>query len=556
MVKEEFLQLVSSTGMATIKDLRRISVENKTKDNIGEFDLLELISFDEVKFANLMAEKYSMTFLDLKDTNIAPEVLLKLKKKLVLKTRLVPIQDAPNKLVVATFDPLSRVHIKEISDVIGKSVEVVLTSISSWKRIYESVRISVDEVLDNIKLVDASQVIDEHVKMEDISDDIVTFVNKILAEAFLRKASDIHFEPYEKKFRVRYRMDGNLIEIASPPKQMMLPVISRVKIMALMDIAEKRKPQDGRIKLQIGNEAIDFRVSSMPTLFGEKIVLRLLDQTSLQLDMTKLGFLPKQLGTFKDRIHQPYGMCLVTGPTGSGKTTTLYSALAELNTPDTNISTAEDPCEFNLEGINQVNVRKDIGLTFAAALKSFLRQDPDIIMVGEIRDKEVGEIAVEAALTGHLVLSTLHTNDAASTITRLLNMGIEPFLVVASLNVVVAQRLCKKICSYCKEVLPDASKELISLGMTPASAQKVSVYKGKGCSQCGHTGYKGRVAIHEVLPVTPGIRDLILHDASADEIKRFAIYEGMRTLRMTALIKAVQGVTTLEEAVANSGSDN
>jgi type IV pilus assembly protein PilB len=329
-----------------------------------------------------------------------------------------------------------------------------------------------------------------------------------------------------------------------------------VKILAGMDISERRKPQDGRIKMQMGPRAIDYRVSSLPTLFGEKIVLRLLDSSNLQLDMTKLGFEKKQLSIFKDNIHQPYGMCLVTGPTGSGKTTTLYSALAELNQSDVNISTAEDPVEFNLRGINQVNVRREIDLTFASALKAFLRQDPDIIMVGEIRDFEVGEIAVEAALTGHLVLSTLHTNDAPSTVTRLLNMGIEPFLVVASLNVVVAQRLCRKICPNCK--IEDNSitpQTLISCGIAPGSAEKIKVFKGKGCKFCNNTGYKGRVAIYEVMAISPAIKEIILRGGSSDDIKRMAIQEGMKTLRMSALTKVAQGLTTLDEAVTNSAAD-
>ena len=327
--------------------------------------------------------------------------------------------------------------------------------------------------------------------------------------------------------------------------------------MSKMDIAEKRKPQDGRIKLQIGDNAIDYRVSSLPTLFGEKIVLRLLDQSNLQLDMTKLGFESKQLEIFKTGIHEPFGMCLVTGPTGSGKTTTLYSALAELNTPESNISTAEDPVEFNLEGINQVNVRKEIGFNFAMALKAFLRQDPDIIMVGEIRDLETGEIAVEAALTGHMVLSTLHTNDAPSTITRLLNMGIEPFLITGALNVVVAQRLCRKICGSCRAVQEDVTKkQLIASGVAPASAEKLKIFYGKGCQKCNGTGYKGRVAIYEVLHCSSKIKDIILRDGSAEDIKRAAIREGMKTLRMSALTKVAQGLTTLSEAISVSSSDD
>ena len=352
------------------------------------------------------------------------------------------------------------------------------------------------------------------------------------------------------------KFSGSLVEVASPPKSMMPAVVSRLKILAQLDISEKRKPQDGRIKLSIGGQPIDYRVSSLPTLFGEKIVLRLLDQSNLQLDMKKLGFEMKQIEIFKNGIHSPHGMVLVTGPTGSGKTTTLYSALAELNIEGTNISTAEDPCEFNLEGINQVNVKNEVGLSFASALKAFLRQDPDIIMVGEIRDLEVGEIAVEAALTGHMVLSTLHTNDAPSTITRLLNMGIEPFLVVAAMNCIVAQRLLRKICTNCREVVNVSKERLVQCGFAPSSAERIQIYQGKGCDFCSGTGYKGRIAIYEVMQVTSRIKDLILKSPSSDEIKAQAIKEGMKTLRMSALTKVAQGLTTIEEAISNSASDN
>jgi type IV pilus assembly protein PilB len=556
MIKEEFLELVSKTGLATIKDLRRISATDKDKDRIGEADLLELPNFDELKFANMMSEKFQLTFADLSMARISPDVLSRIQKRNVVRTRLIPIQESEDKVIFTSFDPTAASQLKFASDLLNKRGEFVLTTISCWMKLFDSVRLTVEEVVETVKELHDIQSQDVDVKAEDISADVVTFVNKVLADAYVRKASDIHMEPYEKKFRVRFRVDGNLVEVNQPPKSMMPAVISRIKILAKLDISEKRKPQDGRIKLSIAGRAIDYRVSSLPTIFGEKIVLRLLDASSLQLDMTKLGFLSDQLKIFQEGINQPYGMCLVTGPTGSGKTTTLYSALSSLNKPDTNISTAEDPCEYNLEGINQVNVRKDIGLTFAAALKSFLRQDPDIIMVGEIRDLEVGEIAVEAALTGHMVLSTLHTNDASSTITRLLNLGIEPFLVVAALNVVVAQRLLKRICPHCREPVKDAEKSLIACGVTPESAKKITVYKGRGCHECNNTGYKGRCAVHEVLPMTPAIKELVLNNGSADDIKRQAIVDGMVTLRMAAIIKVAQGVTTLEEAVSNSAADN
>lgn len=556
MVREEFLKVLTDNGIATLKEVRRLTL-NKDEDEVGEFDLLQMPHFDENKFAKLMAEKYKITFIDLKNAKVGKDTIKALRKKSIIKWRAIPIQVTQAKITMATFDPTVIVAgAKSLGAEAKKPVEFILTNISSWRKLFSKVEDSVEELIGTIVEVKSNEDNEQDVKAEDIGQDVVTFVNRILAEAFVKKASDIHIEPYEKTFRVRFRLDGSLLEVAKPPKSIMLPVISRLKIMASMDISEKRKPQDGRIKLSIGGKPIDYRVSSLPTLFGEKIVLRLLDQSNLQLDMTKLGFESKQLEVFKRGIYQPYGMVLVTGPTGSGKTTTLYSAISELNKENTNISTAEDPCEFNLEGINQVNVRKEVGLTFASALKAFLRQDPDIIMVGEIRDLEVGEIAVEAALTGHMVLSTLHTNDAPATVTRLINMGIEPFLVVAALNAVVAQRLCRKICINCREQVKVDIKQLISCGFAPASADKIKVYHGAGCEVCGGTGYKGRVAIYEVLDLTPKVRDLVMRNATTDEIKAQAIKDGMKSLRMSALTKVAQGLTTLEEALANSASDN
>lgn len=555
MIRKEFIDVVTNTGMATLKELRRLSLGRE--DDISEFELLRMPYFDENKFAKIASEKYSMTFIDLRNAKVPPETLSSLKKRFVIKWRAIPIQKTATKITLATFDPTVVAEGgRELADLFKKQVEFILTNISSWRKLYSGIKESVDDVLGSIVEVTAANANDENIRAEDIGDDVVTFVNRMLAEAFIKKASDIHVEPYEKNFRIRIRIDGSLVEAASPPKSMMAPILSRIKIMSQMDISEKRKPQDGRIKLLIGSKPIDYRVSSLPTLYGEKIVLRLLDQGNLQLDMTKLGFEQKQIEIFQEGIMRPYGMCLVTGPTGSGKTTTLYSALGELNKPDTNISTAEDPVEFNMEGVNQVNVRRDIGLTFATALKAFLRQDPDIIMVGEIRDAEVGEIAIEAALTGHLVLSTLHTNDAPSTVTRLINMGIEPFLVVAALNVVVAQRLCRKICLNCREEKQVSVDELVACGFAPASAEKIKVYHGRGCEACNRTGYKGRVAIYEVLPMTGKVREIILKHGSTDDIKRQAIKDGMKTLRMCALTKVAQGLTTLEEAIANSAADN
>ncbi|MEC7274925.1 MAG: ATPase, T2SS/T4P/T4SS family [Bdellovibrionota bacterium] len=554
MFRKEFAEVISQTGMIPVKDMRGMLQDSDPK-KVSELDLLSLDFFDDIKFAKVLAEKYKLTFIDLSKAKIKERTLKLIKKNDVVKYRVLPIQKTAKAVSVAIYDPTVVEFKTELQTIFQHQVEFILTNLASWNKIYGRVTESIDELLSTIKEVKPEDDKDEAVKEEDIGDEIILYVNKMLAESFIKKASDIHVEPYEKTFRIRFRIDGTLHEVDSPSPKLARPLISRLKILAQLDISEKRKPQDGRIKLSIGGQPIDYRVSTLPTLFGEKVVLRLLDQSNLQLDMTKLGFEQKQLDVFKNGIYQPYGMCLVTGPTGSGKTTTLYSGLAELNKVKTNISTAEDPVEFNLDGINQVNVRKEVGLTFASALKAFLRQDPDIIMVGEIRDLEVGEIAVEAALTGHLVLSTLHTNDAPSTVTRLLNMGIEPFLVVGSLNVVVAQRLCRRICTECREVVDASVEELIACGIAPSSASKIKVYEGKGCEYCNHSGYKGRVAIYEVLDMTAGVKDLVLKHASADEIKKQAIKDGMKTLRMCALTKVAQGLTTLSEAVMNSASD-
>jgi type IV pilus assembly protein PilB len=371
-----------------------------------------------------------------------------------------------------------------------------------------------------------------------------------------KKASDIHIEPYEKKLRVRYRIDGVLYEEMHPPLRLKNALVSRIKIMSSLDIAERRLPQDGRIKLKLGQgREMDFRVSVLPTMFGEKIVLRLLDKSNLQLDLTKLGFDPEPMKDFETQIHQPYGMCLVTGPTGSGKTTTLYSALYDLNKTTENISTAEDPIEYNLPGINQVQMHDEIGLNFANALRSFLRQDPDIIMVGEIRDFETAEIAVKAALTGHLVLSTLHTNDAPSTINRLLNMGVEPFLVTASVNLILAQRLARRVCAECKEEVETNPQSLIELGMSPESASTVRLHKGRGCRTCNNTGYKGRVALYEVMTMQDELKELVLQGASTAELKAEAVRLGMQTLRMAGIRKIIEGTTTPEEVIRVSAAD-
>jgi type IV pilus assembly protein PilB len=404
------------------------------------------------------------------------------------------------------------------------------------------------EVLEELQEISAEQL-----AKEGEAAPVVRLVNVVLMSAIQKGASDIHIEPYEKELRIRYRIDGILYNIMNPPMKFRDAISSRVKIMSKLDIAEKRLPQDGRIKIRFSDQGqqkeIDFRVSVLPTLFGEKIVMRLLDKDKLMLDMTRLGFEQESLTKFESAIMRPWGMVLVTGPTGSGKTNTLYSSISKINTPETNIMTAEDPVEFNLVGVNQVQIRESIGLNFAAALRSFLRQDPNIILVGEIRDFETAEIAVKAALTGHLVLSTLHTNDAPSTVNRLMNMGIEPFLVASSVHLICAQRLVRRVCSECKEPNATTPPALVQAGFTPEEAETVTPMKGAGCERCNKTGYKGRVGLYEVLEVSEELRELILVGASGLELRRKAIDEGMITLRRSGLRKVMDGLTSIEEVV-------
>jgi type IV pilus assembly protein PilB len=407
--------------------------------------------------------------------------------------------------------------------------------------------------VDNIEVIDSG---DEEVTAEDIDAPIIKLVNGILVRAIKMGASDVHFEPYEKVFRVRYRVDGVLRKVMGLPLQIRNAITSRLKIMSRLDIAEKRLPQDGRIKLRLGKgREMDFRVSVVPTIFGEKVVLRILDRSSLQLDMTKLGFETENLKFFREAFHQPVGMVLVTGPTGSGKTTTLYSALVELNKETDNILTAEDPIEYNFMGINQVQMHEEIGLTFASSLRSFLRQDPDIIMVGEIRDFETAQIAIQASLTGHMVLSTVHTNDAPSTISRLIDMGVEPFLISSSLNLVLAQRLVRTICRECKEEIKVDPRVLSGLGVPPDRIDGFRVFRGKGCQLCNSTGYKGRLGLFEVMPMVDELKELVLSRASNFDLKKRAVSLGMKTLRQAGISKIGEGVTTIEEILRTTTDD-
>jgi type IV pilus assembly protein PilB len=477
------------------------------------------------------------------------------------------VNRAGSTLILATADPSNIYALDDIKFLTGYNIQAVVASEEAIHRAidkYYDQSTSLEDVMGDFDDSDIDLIQDsDDVDIADLaraSEDapVVKLVNLILTDAIKKEASDIHIEPYEKSFRVRYRIDGVLYEAMKPPMKLKNAIISRIKIMSELDIAERRLPQDGRIKLKLGRgKEMDFRVSVLPTLFGEKTVLRLLDKSNLQLDMTKLGFEQPQLDTFKNSIHQPYGMVLVTGPTGSGKTTTLYSALSELNQISDNLSTAEDPVEFNLGGINQVQMHDEIGLNFAAALRSFLRQDPDIIMVGEIRDFETAEIAVKAALTGHMVLSTLHTNDAPSTVNRLLNMGIEPFLVASSVNCIVAQRLARRVCSECRESdLEVMAEALIEAGMAEDLAKTVTPIVGKGCRLCSDTGYKGRIALYEVMEIREELKEFVLNGASALELKREAIRLGMKTLRQSALSKLAEGVTTLSETLRVSSADH
>ncbi len=519
--------------------------------------LLEKRFISEEKLVNVLSKKLGVPIVNLKEYKIPKEILEILPLSMIKKYRAVPIEKNGNILIVAMEDPTDLNAIADIRFYTNYNIDIAITTPSGIDKIIEDLEtgegiLEVDDInlnLEDIDYIDEDEDIDlSSIQEESQKAPIIRFVNYIIAEAVRKEASDIHIEPYEKTLRIRFRIDGVLHEFFTPPLKLKNAIVSRIKIMSHLDIAERRIPQDGRIKLRLqNNKEIDIRVSTLPTIFGEKVVMRILDKSSLNLDLKTLGFEERELKVFREVIKKPYGMILVTGPTGSGKTTTLYSALSELNKPDVNISTAEDPVEYNIEGINQVNIREDIGLTFAAALRSFLRQDPDIILVGEIRDLETAEIAVKAALTGHLVLSTLHTNDASSTIVRLVDMGIEPFLVSTSLLLIVAQRLVRKICLNCKEEVKIEKKALISMGVKEEEVDEFRVFRGKGCEECNGTGYKGRTALYEVLKVSQDIKELINKGGTAYQIQQVAIKEGMKTLREAGLLKVKEGITTLEE---------
>ena len=536
---------------------------------------LGCITDDEV--TAFVSKQYGVPSITLSQFEIDPSVIRLVPLETAQKYEVLPLARSGATLTIAMTDPTNVFAMDDIKFMTGYNVEPVVASEASMlaaiQQYYQrmpqpaapsapSALAAATKALEDMPL-DEEEGVEVLGDLEEISADmlakqseeapVVKLVNVILMSAIEKGASDIHMEPYEKEFRIRYRIDGILYTMMQPPMRFKDAITSRVKIMAKLDIAEKRLPQDGRIKIRFKDndtpKDIDFRVSCLPTLFGEKVVMRLLDKDKLMLDMTKLGFESASLAKFESAIERPWGMVLVTGPTGSGKTNTLYSSISRINTTETNIMTAEDPVEFNLMGVNQVQVRDSIGLNFAAALRSFLRQDPNTILVGEIRDFETAEIAVKAALTGHLVLSTLHTNDAPSTINRLMNMGIEPFLVASSLNLVCAQRLVRRICKQCAEEHPTPSQALLHAGFSAEDANTVVPMKGTGCDRCNRTGYKGRVGLYEVMEITEEIRELILVGASALELRRKAVEEGMITLRGSGLQKVKDGVTTVEEVV-------
>jgi len=561
-------ELLLRDQIISAEQLQKAQEESKKSgDRLGN-SLVRVGAIGEQDLTQFLSRQYGVPAINLAEFDLEPEVVALIPKDVAIKHRVLPVNRAGPSLIVAMADPSNILAIDDLKFVTGYNIEVVVASevaiTDALAKYYESKspQLDLDSVMNELQDDVEYQTDDEEainaLDLERSASDapVVKLCNHILLAAIGKGASDIHIEPYEKSYRVRYRIDGVLREEMQPPLKLKAALSSRLKIMAHLDIAERRLPQDGRIKLKIGGgKDMDFRVSVLPTLFGEKIVMRLLDKGNLQLDMTKLGFEEGQLGIFKKAIDAPYGMVLVTGPTGSGKTTTLYSALQELNQPSDNICTAEDPVEFNLPGINQVQMHDEIGLTFAGALRSFLRQDPDTIMIGEIRDFETAEIAVKAALTGHLVLSTLHTNDAPSTVTRLLNMGVEPFLVTASLQLVEAQRLIRKICANCKEQIATPKEELRTMGAKEEEIETAKCARGVGCEKCNNTGYKGRIAVYEVMPMLEPVKELVLQGASAVEIKNEAIRTGMRTLRMSGITKVCQGVSSFDEVARITAAD-
>jgi len=536
--------LVDESGLAKAREIQK-----KEGGSLGQ-SLVRIGLLDDATFTEFMGKSYNLPVIDLAKADIEMECIDMIPGDVARKFQLLPINRAGRVLTVAMANPSNIFAIDDIKFITGLDVQPVVAGEVDLKQYIEKFYATTDS------LASIMEGIEEDIELVEEDDDditgddgqnapVVKLVNTLLAEAVKVGASDIHIEPYERNMRVRYRIDGILSEVMEPPIKLKAAIISRLKIMSELDIAERRVPQDGRIKLKIGAKKVDLRVSTLPCIFGEKVVMRILDKSNLNLDLADFGMEQKAIDDIYEAIASPFGMVLVTGPTGSGKTTTLYSCLSKLNDSQRNIMTAEDPVEYNIDGINQVQVRDEVGLTFASALKAFLRQDPNIVMVGEIRDLETGGIATKAALTGHLVLSTLHTNDAPSTINRMIDMGIEPFLVASSTVLIMAQRLVRRICKNCKEEISLSDEALMDLKLESGS----KVFKGKGCDQCNGSGYSGRQGLYEVMPITPGLRELILDRASTTEIRHLAIKQGMLTLREDGMIKVQKGATTVEEVL-------
>ncbi len=550
-------------GLITSDQLKRALAEQRSSGMRLGYTLVKLGFIEETEITKMLARQYRMPAVDLSRFEVDPKILKLISSDIAVKYTVLPLKREGRTLTIAIADPNNVAAIEDIKFITRCDIFPVIageyTLRNAIDRYYQqsdaqlaSLLKSVeDEGVGDLEVVEEQQ--DEEVKASELAEDapVVKLINGLLTDAVKRGASDIHIEPFEHEMRVRYRVDGALQEVMKPPIKMRAALTSRVKIMAQLNIAERRVPQDGRIKLKMGSRVIDFRVSTLPVLFGEKIVLRILDKGNLTFDLSKFGFEPKAEADLMKAILNPYGMVLVTGPTGSGKTTTLYSALSKINTIEVNIMTAEDPVEYNLMGINQVLVRNEVGMTFAAALKAFLRQDPNIIMVGEIRDLETGSIAIKAALTGHLVLSTLHTNDAPSTITRMIDMGIEPFNVASAVNIIVAQRLVRRICADCKQEWDYTDEEMHAFGI---DRNQGPFFKGAGCDTCNGTGYKGRQGLYEVMTMSSALRRNVLRGASTEEMQQCAVEEGMLTLRMDGLVKVKRGVTTLEEVVKETAA--
>ncbi|HEY7769084.1 type IV-A pilus assembly ATPase PilB [Longimicrobium sp.] len=552
-------------GLVTREQLSKALDDARNGGNRLGFSLVKLGFLSEQDLVRALARQHRIPAVDLERVKLDPRILKLVPPEIAVKHQVLPLRRVGRTLTVAMANPTDLGVLDDLKFVTRLDIEPVIAGDFSLRKIIEKEYEASDERINDL----LKQIEQEEIEVVDDKEEemnvtalaaavdeapVVKLINGILTDAVQRGASDIHFECYEKDVRVRYRIDGVLHEIMRPPPKMKAALISRFKILSDLNIAERRVPQDGRIKLRLGKRVIDFRVSTLPTLFGEKIVLRILDKGNLTLDLEKFGMEERAEKNFMRAIMNPYGMVLVTGPTGSGKTTTLYSALSKINSPEVNIMTAEDPVEYNLHGINQVQVRTDIGMTFAAALKAFLRQDPNIIMVGEIRDLETGSIAIKAALTGHLVLSTLHTNDAPSTITRMIDMGIEPFNVASAVNLITAQRLLRRICGNCKESTTYPEEFLRGAGLTDQEIDEASFFKGAGCETCGGTGYKGRAGLYEVMAMSPALRRMVLQGAATSDLQKQAISEGMLTLRMDGLLKMRKGVTTLEEVIKETAA--